>query len=402
METVEIMVGPVAHVYRGLLGDLSFRAYPHREDWSMRKSLRFVGLDVHKETITVAVAEARGGPAEVVEVIPNDGVALYKVLDRLGPPRWLRVCYEAGPTGFGLARRLRAAGIDCLVAAPSLVPVQKGCRIKTDRRDARKLAQFLRSGDLVAVAIPDEETEAMRDLERARGDAKIAERAARQQLDKFLLRHERIWRDGTKWTQRHWRWIRQQEFVDVKLRSVRQDYETAVEQATARVERITADIAEFAETCSLAPRIKALQGLRGVDVVTAVVLAAEIGDFKRFGSPRNLMAFVGLVPSEHSSGASSRRGRITRTGNKHVRWLLTEAAWNYQFYPKASKRIKARRKLVSSEVRAIAEKAEQRLYRRFQRLLRKGKQPNRVVTAIARELCGFIWAIAREEKLLAA
>ncbi len=367
----------------------------------MRNSLRFIGLDVHKETITVAMAVAGREPAESVRTIGHDEQELLELLDGLGPKARLRVCHEAGPTGYGLARWLNERGYCCEVVAPSLVPVQ-GSRIKTDRRDARKLAHFLRSGDLVPVRIPERQTEAMRDLERAREDAKAAERVVRQQLDKFLLRHGRAWSGGTRWTRKHWAWIRQQQFSEPAWRAVCDDAIHAVEQATERVGRLTQAIRDHVEQWALLPLVQALQALRGVSLVTSVILAAEIGDFGRFASPRQLMAYLGLVPSEHSSGQTRRQGAITKTGNRHARWILTEAAWNYRFYPRGSKTIEARRRLVSARVRDIAERAEQRLHRRFDHLTRRGKVSQKAVTAVARELAGFIWAIAREEPKLAA
>jgi transposase len=368
----------------------------------MNKSLRFVGLDVHKDSIAVAVAESGREPARLLETIKHEELLLVKLLDRLGPKARLRICYEAGPTGYGLARRLNELGFCCVVVAPSLVPVQSGRRIKTDRRDAMKLAHFLRSGDLVEVTIPEAQTEAMRDLERAREDAKQAERVVRHQLDKFLLRHGRRWSQGSKWTHRHWAWIRQQEFADEIHRCVCDDYMESVQQATLRVERLTQAIGDRVEKWVLCPLVKALQALRGVSLVTAVVLAAEIGDFRRFASPRQLMAYLGLVPSEHSSGASRHQGGITKTGNRHARWILTEAAWNYRFCPRSSKTINARRRQVSESVRTIAERAERRLHRRFCRLTERGKVSQKAITAVARELVGFVWAIAQEEHLLAA
>jgi transposase len=368
----------------------------------MLKNLRFVGLDVHKDSIAVAIAENGREPARLLETITNDVVTLVGVLDRLGPKARLRVCYEAGPTGFGLARELNEQGICCVVVAPSLVPTQRNRRIKTDRRDAVKLAHFLRSGDLVEVTVPAAQTEAMRDLERAREDAVQVERVARHQLDKFLLRHGRRWSQGCKWTLKHWSWIKLQEFPQEASRRVLNDYVNTVGQASARIERLTADISELVEQWSLGSLVKGLQALRGVDLVTAVVLAAEIGDFKRFGTPRQLMAYLGLVPSEHSSGGTRRQGGITRTGNRHARCVLVEAAWNYRFGPCASKRINARRKLVAPGVCAIAERAEQRLRRRFRRLIDRGKSSQKAVVAVARELVGFVWAIAQEEQLLAA
>jgi transposase len=366
------------------------------------KKLVYIGLDVHRDTIVIAVARSGREPAMQLATIAHDGIALIKRLDDLGPRNRLRVCYEAGPTGYGLSRRLNESGICCVVVAPSLVPVQQGCRIKTDRRDAAKLAHFLRSGDLVEVSVPAAQNEAMRDLERAREVAVQAQRAARHQLSKFLLRHGRVWSGTSRWTIAHWRWIQQQEFSEEALRRVRDDYLVAVEQATARIDRLTRDIEELVERWALGPLVKALQALRGVQLVTAAVLAAEIGDFARFRNPRQLMAYLGLVPSEHSSGSSRRQGRITRAGNRHARWILIEAAWNYRFGPRPSRTIAARRRQVAQGVRMIAEKAEERLHRRFTRLTRRGKKSQAVVTAVARELVGFVWAIAREEKFLAA
>lgn len=369
----------------------------------MKKIVRYIGLDVHKDTIAIALADAGRSAAEVVEEIGNDLTSLLRVLDRLGPRQRLRVCYEAGPTGFDLARHLTEQGIHCIVVAPSLVPTRQGRRVKTDRRDAAKLAHFLRSGDLVEVAIPERQTEAMRDLERARDDAKKAERTARHQLDKFLLRHGRVWSGKTKWTRSHWDWIGQQEFAEVAQRRVHDDYVSTVRQATERVNRLTDSLSELVETWTLGPLVKGLMALRGVQLVTAATLAAEIGDFRRFSKPSQLMSFLGLVPSIEASGLSCRRGRITRTGNTHVRRVLVEAAWAYRYRPRGvSRAIEQRRGIVSTEVRGIAERAEQRLCRRYQRLNQRGKPSQKVITAIARELAGFVWAIAQEERLLAA
>lgn len=360
----------------------------------MKKSLIYVGLDVHKATIVIASAQGKQ-PAAVVRKIVNDWSKLLKVLDDLGPTERLRVCYEAGPTGYDLARRLNAAGVACIVIAPSLIPIRPGRRVKTDRRDACLLAQLLRANQLVEVKIPEKENEAMRDLERARDAAKNAERVVRHQLDKLLLRHGRIWSQGTKWTLKHWAWIERQEFPEEALRRVLADAIRAVREATARVERLEKDIADLVPNWSLAPLVLAFQALRGVRLITAVILAAEIGDYLRFKTPRQLMSFLGQTPSEDSSGQRRRQGRITRTGNGHVRRILTEAAWNYRFRPRRSKDIQKRREMVSAKVREIAEKAEDRLSRRYQDLTQKGKVAQKAVTAVARELAGFVWAIAQ-------
>lgn len=372
---------------------------PHREDWSMQTKLRYVGLDVHKESIVVAVAEGNRSPAAVVSQLANDWPALLRTLRRLGSADSLRLCYEAGPTGFELARRLTAEGYDVMVVAPSLVPKRVGRQVKTDRRDALQLAHFLRSGDLVEVVVPAAETEAMRDLERARDDAKNAERAARHQLDKFLLRQGRLWSER-KWTVRHVAWLRTLQFDNPVQQRVLNDYLRAVEECGQRVRRLEQDIEESVGTWSLQPLVLALQALRGVQLLTAVIILAEVGDFRRFASPRELMAYLGLVPSEHSSGERRVQGRITRCGNQHVRRILIESAWNYRFRPRVSAAIAERRQRVSPEVRAIAEKAEQRLCRRFERLTSRGKSKVKAVTAIARELAGFVWAITRVEQPL--
>ena len=365
----------------------------------MKKTIRFVGLDVHQKTITVAVAEPGSAPAQLLTTLPNDQLALAKCLERIGPAPTLQVCYEAGPTGYGLARWLLESGIHCRVVAPSLVP-RDGRRIKTDRRDALKLAHFLRSGDLVAIAVPDAAAEAMRDLERAREDAKNAERVVRHQLSKFLLRHGRIWSGATKWTDAHLRWVRAQQFACPTLQRVCDDGLQAVEQAGHRVAQLTRNLSEQTANWSQRPLVQALQALRGVQLVSAVVLAAEIGDYRRFASPRQLMTYLGLVPSEHSTGETRRQGRITRTGNTHVRRILVEAAWSYRYRPRLTKVIAARQKDVAPAVRAIAWKAQQRLHRRYVRLLSRGKSKQQVVTAVARELAGFVWAIARQDALL--
>jgi len=363
----------------------------------MHTNVRYVGLDVHAESIIMAVADAGDAPAAMWKALPYDLPRLLKELRQLGRLSQLKVCYEAGPTGFGLQRFLAEHGVDCLVVAPSLVPVQSGSRVKTDRRDARKLAHFLRSGDLTPIWIPDEHTEAIRDLERAREDARLAERRARQQLLKFLLRHGRRFTEGKHhWTQIHWRWIQRQRFEHEALQRVLEDYILAVRQAGERVQRLTGDIAQLVERWALAPLVRHLQAFLGVQLVTAVGLAAEIGNFERFEAAGKFMAFVGLVPSEHSSGGSRRQGGITKTGNRHVRRLLIEAAWHYHdANPGVSAALAKRREGVPPEVVTIAEKARLRLRRKAYKLRLAHKTPNKIATALARELAGFLWAAAR-------
>lgn len=370
----------------------------------MSAKVRFIGLDVHKDTIVIAVAKAGDTPAEIWKTIPHDPGRLLRDLKRLGTLANMRVCYEAGPTGFGLQRFLEEHDVECQVVAPSMVPVTSGSRIKTDRRDARNLAHFLRSGNLTPVWVPDEQTEALRDLERARDDARIAERRARQQLLKFLLRHDRRFTEGKHhWTQTHWRWILRQRFELEALNRVLDDYVHAAQQAAERVRRLNGDIAELVEGWALAPLVKNLQALRGVELITGIGLAAEIGNFERFEKAKHFMAFVGLIPSEHSTGTKRRQGPITKTGNRHVRRLLLESAWHYYNAPPGvSAVLQKRREGLSPEVVAIAEKAQRRLRRKAARMKAAGKLPNKIATALARELAGFVWAIARATEPVAA
>ncbi len=281
------------------------------------------------------------------------------------------------------------------------MPIKAGDKVKTDRRDACKLARSHRAGELTPIHVPDEVTEAMRDLERARDDAKRAEKAVRNQLGKFLLRHDRKYDGKTPWTQTHRDWIRRQTFEHEAQNRVLQDYLHAVEEAGERVARLTKDIEELVESWSSAALVKALQALRGVRLITAAILVAELGDLRRFRSAPEFMSFLGLVPSENSTGKSRRQGRITRTGNSHARWVLVEAAWSYRFPPRMSTEIRKRNEGVSQEVKSIAWKAQRRLHGRYRRLLGRGKQVQRTITAVARELAGFVWAIGQQPKLLA-
>ena len=285
--------------------------------------------------------------------------------------------------------------------APSLVPQQVGLRVQTDRRDARRLAHFLRSGDLTAVWVPDEETEALRDLERLRDDAKNAARAARQQLDKFLLRNERVFRDGRQWTIKHRTWLKQQKFDNPIKHCVLDDSLQAVEAATERVTRLSRDIARYVDQTALAPLVKAWQALRGISVLSAVIIAAEIGDLRRFPTARQWMAFLGLVPSEHSSGQTVRRGPLTRTGNVFVRRILVEAAQHDRHRPRLSVALRKRQQGVSTEVCQISGKAQQRLCARLTHLTERGLPRHKAIVALARELAGFVWAIGQVPEPLA-
>jgi transposase len=363
------------------------------------ENVRFVGLDVHADSISIAVASpGRDEPAPLA-TIPHDVPTLLKRLRRLGA---VRCCYEAGPTGFGLQRALAAAGIECIVVAPSLVPVRAGDRVKTDRRDAVRLARFLRSGDLVEVHVPSAASEAMRDLERARDDAKRAELAARHQLARFLLRHGRRYGGGKAWTKKHHAWLLTQRFDHPAQQCVFDDYLKAVDDLKERVAHLTKRITDFVESWERKPLVHAFEALRGISTLSAVILAAEVDNFARFDRATKFMAYTGLVPSERSSGEERRQGPITRTGNQHVRRILIESAWAYRYRPALSERLRARNRGVADGVRRIAWRAQTRLCGRFRQLLARGKNANKAITAVARELAGFVWAIAREEKLVAS
>jgi len=359
--------------------------------------LRYVGLDVHKDLIVVAVADSGSSPAKLLVQLEWSESRLLTELRKLGPLENLRVCYEAGPTGYGLQRYLAAAKVNCVVIAPALVPQMQGCHIKTDRRDACKLAHFLRSGDLTTIWVPDEQTEALRDLVRARDDARLAERRIRQQLLKFLLRQGRRCPEGMNhWTQAHWTWIRQQQFSSEAQTRVLADAIQTAESAASRIQRLDEDLAECVEGWRSAPLVKNLQAFRGIKLVTAVGLAAEIGDFGRFPRASKLMAFVGLVPRENSSGQTRRQGGLTKAGNHHVRRLLIEAAWQYIGAPLIlSQYLVRRREGVPEAVVTIADRALRRLRTKAHKLSLRKKSSTKIAGAVARELAGFVWAAAR-------
>lgn len=371
----------------------------------------FVGLDVHAETIAVAVAE-QAGEVRSLGVIPNRLEAIRKLVHKLGPVKPLKACYEAGPTGYVLYWQLTQLGVACEVIAPSLVPIKAGDRVKTDRRDAEKLARCYRAGELTAVWVPDAAHEALRDLVRAREAARKDQMKARHRLGKFLLRHGRRPPEGTKaWTQKHREWIKSHvRFEQPALEATLADYIEEVDHAAARIVKLEKAIDEAVGQTPPEIRavIEALQALRGVAQTTAVSIVCELGSLSRFPSPRPLMGYSGLVPCEHSSGNRVQRGGITKTGNGHLRRVLVEAAWAYQHRPNVIGFLLRRQKTlaISEEAKKIAWKAQQRLHKRYKTMAARGKNKNQIVTAIGRELLGFIWAIAvaaeKEHKLAKA
>lgn len=370
----------------------------------MRKNIIFVGLDVHKESIDVALADAaRTKDVRFYGTIGGDLESLHKVVRKLqSTGAELRFVYEAGPCGYDIYRSLTKHGFDCIVVAPSMIPRKTGDRIKNDRRDALNLARLHRAGELTAVYVPTEEDEAMRDLSRAREDAVKALRVARQILLAFLLRHGYRYSGKSHWTKAHKNWI-----ADIKMPHRAQqitlhEYVHAAQEQLERVERLTLQIQELLPQWSQAPVVTALQTLRGVSLIVAVTTVAELGDLTRFKSAKQLMAYLGLVPSEHSSGGTIRRGGITKTGNGHVRRALTEAAHAYRHPARESRVLLARLEGLPPEVRQISWKAQVRLCGRFRKLFGYGKNKKTVVIAIARELSAFMWAIANAVTPVAA
>lgn len=364
-----------------------------------------VGLDVHKDSITVAAAEPGRDKARLIGKVAHDVPKLLKALAKLGAVEDLHIVYEAGPTGYGLQRALTKRGCLCEVIAPSKTPRQTGNRVKTDARDSLDLAEYSRAGKLAAIWIPDPADEAIRDLSRAREDAVDSRRQVRQQLKGFLLRHDRRYGGKTSWCRAHGEWLARQSFEEAAAQTAFTEYWQAVKAADERVERLTKALQGSIAGWRFESVVDALQALRGVAAITAIGLVAEIGDLNRFEHPRKLMGYLGLVPSESSSGERTSRGGITKTGNGHARRLLVEAAWNYRFKARVGKEINARQEGLSETVRTMAWKGQLRLTERFAALQKRGVQANKICVAVARELAGFVWAIgmqAQREKGVAA
>jgi len=364
----------------------------------MDKFSKYVGLDTHKDTIAVAIADGSGGRPRFYGEIANTPAALSKLMKSLSSTgEVVAFCYEAGPCGYGIYRQIVGAGHACSVVAPSLIPTKPGDRVKTDRRDSENLARLHRAGELTRVWVPDLEQEAIRDLTRAREDMKHLERQARQRLAAFLLRHGHRYTAGkSKWTQAYWRWLEGIKFDHRVQQMVLQEYIDSVKQQQRRVAELEQSMQAALADWSLAPVVKGLMALRGCRLVTAMTVVAELGDITRFESPRQLMKYLGLVPSESSSGQKINRGGITKTGNGHVRRVLVEAAWCYRFPARKTAALQRRAEQAPEPVQAIAWKAQKRLCGRYQALSQRGLIPQKTCTAIARELSGFMWAIACE------
>lgn len=363
----------------------------------MREKLRFLGMDVHADTIAVAIAEP-DGDVRSLGTIANREDSIRKFIKKLGSPEQLRACYEAGPTGFVLYWQLTKLGVECAVIAPTLVPKKPGDRVKTDRRDALKLARSHRSGDLTAVWVPDEASEALRDLVRQREAAKQDQLRARHRLTKFLLRTGQRPPLGLKaWTERYMRWLAQVRYAQPAQEVTRLDCMNEVEHMSLRVKRLEEAILEVVKQAPQAMQelIRGLQALRGVAHISAVTIASELGNISsRFQSARKLMGYCGVFPSEDSSGSRIRRGGITKVGNAHLRRIVVESAWCYRHLPRVGEKLRKRHQGVPPAITEIAWKAQNRLHKRYRKLTMAGKDPRKVMTAVARELLGFIWAIA--------
>ena len=361
----------------------------------MKEKVRFLGLDVHAETIAVAIAEP-DGEVRSLGTIANREESIRKLIKKLGPPEHLRACYEAGPTGYVLYWQLTQLGVECVVVAPTLVPTKAGDRVKTDRRDALKLARSHRSGDLTGVWVPDGDSEALRDLVRTREAAKQDQLRARHRLSKFLLRTGQRPVVGMKaWTEPYMAWVRQVRFERPAQQATLQDYLHEVDHMVARVKRLEQAIAEAVKLASpqVQEVVRGLQALRGIAEISAVTIVAELGQISRFDTAPQLMGYSGAVPSEDSSGKRKRQGSITKTGNAHLRRIAVEAAWSYRHRPAIGPKLRKRQEEVPEPIKEIAWKAQIRLHKRYMKLTAAGKDRRKIMTAVGRELLGFIWAI---------
>lgn len=371
---------------------------PNRKDTLMTKL--YIGLDVHKAQILIALAFAGRGVPELYGKASGDLDSFLRVLRRILEKHQLAreevaLCYEAGPTGFVLARRLRTLGFACEVVAPSLIPIKASERVKTDRRDARKLAGLFRAGELTFVHVPDVADEVIRDVCRARTDAVDVQTRTRQQLGALLLRNGYQYTGASTWTEPHMRYLRELVLPDRAQKVVLEEYLQRVDTAAAQVARLEHQMEDLLRDWARRPFVEALQGFRGFQLVASMVVTSELGDLMRFQHPRQLMAYLGLVPSEATSGPHRRQGPITKSGNSHVRWILIEVAHHYCLPPKVSKELSHRQEKLSREVRALGWRAQERLHRRFARLTLRGLHHNKVTVAVARELAAFIWELAR-------
>jgi transposase len=360
----------------------------------------YIGIDAHKETNTVALAFEGNTPPQIYGKVSADLdrflVALRTIQKKYEVGKNdIALCYEAGPTGFVLARRLLKLGYACVVVAPSKIPSASGDRIKTDRRDARNLARLLRAGELSGIHIPDAADEVIRDVCRGRTDAVQTLARAKKQLLSFMLRNGYRYKGKSHWSEAHMRYVREQMFSDPAQKLILEEYLQRIDFSLKQIEHIDEQMSKLLQTWSRKPLVEALMGFRGFQQTAAMVLISEIGDFERFRHPKQLMSYLGVVPSEYSTGGKRSQGAITKCGNSHARWMLVESAEHYRKPPKISKSLSARQEHLSRDVRALSWHAQNRLNKRWNRLMFKGKHPNLIRVAVARELSSYIWDLAR-------
>lgn len=352
----------------------------------------FIGMDVSKNTIAIALLR-QDEHVPLEHTIANTPEAVRKQVRRWGDPATLRVCYEAGPTGYELERQLRSLGVECAVIAPALIPKRPGQRVKTDRRDARMLCRLFRAGELTAVRVPPPEEEIVRDLVRAREDQTEDILRGRHRTTKLLLRHGRAYREGKGWTQKHMRWIKDQRFESALLGSLVDHHLAVIDARLAQRALLDADISAIARGEPYGEAVRRLSCLRGIKELSALTLLVEVGDFQRFARAREFMGFTGLTASERSSGERRRQGAITKTGNAHLRRILVEAAWSAQRRPSFGPDF--RRRVAGQDPATVqyVMQAQERLHRRYWRMVQRGKPTQVATVAIARELAGFVWGL---------
>jgi transposase len=360
------------------------------------KYTTFVGLDVHKETISVAVIHQGSPEAEFIGKFPNNPETIRNLIKKLGVQQ-TQYGYEAGPCGYAIYRQILQLGGGCVVVAPSLIPIKPGDRIKTDKRDAKKLARLLKNGDVSPVYVPSRQQEALRDLLRAREDASEDLLRKKNQLSKFLLRYDIRQPDKLKpWSIKYRKWLNTIRFEEQPLQLVLTEYLHGVEQVEEKLSRYDLAITEAASWITDQKLFKALQSLKGIGLLTAAIIVAEIGDITRFQSAKQLMAYIGVVPGERSSGDTRKQGRITKTGNAHLRYAVVENSWHYRHKPYVGPLLRKRQEGLSPEIKEIAWKAQCRLNRKYHKMVIRGKSTKTAVVAVARELIGFIWAIGQQ------
>lgn len=359
----------------------------------MTRKRYYIGMDVHKASVQMAVYEENGMEPIYERRLNNDTDLLVKEVSRYSREGETEVAYEAGCLGYVIQRAMEKAGITCYVLPANKVAKKREDRIKTDKRDARLIARELRSQNIRPIAVPTITDEAVRDLMRCREDAKEDLRRVKQRLLKFLLRHGYSYSEGTNWTEKHWKWIGQIIFTDENERLVYEEYRSQIQGLMERLGRIERQVVEVAESVRYKKAVSRLRAFKGIDYIIALAVVCEIGDFRRFASAKAFMSYLGFVPSENSSGGKRRKGGITKAGNSHLRKLLIEGAWHYTKGARVGKRLEQRRADCQASVIDIADRALHRLSKKYMRLLFNGKHVNKAVTAVARELSGFIWAV---------